>query len=407
MFPRVLAPEMERRIKSPYGVLLLGPRQTGKTTLIESVVQRTRGEVLRYRLQETRTFEEIAKYPRTILEAVEAALEQGPVTLFIDEVQKVPELIGDCQSLLDRFKGKVKIYLTGSSARKLRRQGANLLPGRVLNYFLHALAVPEIRPVIRQRILPMKCLQSPTPGRLRLEEFLALGTLPGILSARSDVRVDLLRSYASGYLQEEIRAEALTRNLGGFARFLELAALESGTAPNLSKLSQECGLPLSTVKNYFQILEDTLITRTVPAFVGSGRKRLLTTPRYYFFDTGVRNACAGLPLDARSISRREMGGLFEQFIVLEFMKRIAYLKKPWQLYFWRTTYGAEVDLILKTERELIPIEIKYSAVPRPEDIRHLRTFMSDYKCRLGFLIGLYPRALKVAPGITAISWLEI
>ncbi len=389
-------------------LLLLGPRQTGKSHLIERIISKDKIPSLTFRLQETAILQEIAKRPQTIMEAAESALEKGPLNLFLDEVQLVPELLNDCQSLIDRYREKIQIFLTGSSARKLRRSGANLLPGRVIFKHLHPLLLSEIfLQQKEQRICPLSVSSSGETFPYSLEEMLVYGTLPGIVLLEKELRSEMLKSYVSTYLQEEIRFEALTRKIGPFARFLELTALESGTAPNLSKLSQETGIPQSTLVNYFQILEDTLVILKLPAFGGASRKRVLTTPRYFFFDLGVRNASAGLPLNL-PLLKTQAGTLFEQGVILELMRRVDYLHAgEWKCYFWRTTYGAEVDFIIDTGEELIPIEIKYSETPRNDDIKHLKTFMTTYGAKRGFLVGRFSRAQKMTESITAIPWQEI
>ena len=411
IFQRLAQSELDTLRTNRLGLLLLGPRQTGKSTLIQNFLSKETVPNLTFRLQETKTFEEIAKRPSIIFEATLAKLETGPLHLFIDEVQLVPELLNDCQSLIDQHADRLRVFLTGSSARKLRRSGTNLLPGRVLLKHLHPMTLPEFSKKNESRICPWVTHPSPlrpvSPFSYSLEEMMIWGTLPGVMQLEPASRTSLLHSYVSTYLQEEIRQEALTRRLGPFSRFLELAAMESGTAPNLSKLSQEAGIPLATLINYFQILEDTLIILRIPAFGAHGRKRVLTTPRYLFFDLGVRNACAGLSLH-EGLLKIQAGTLFEQAVILDLIRRIDYLHAgEWKYYFWRTTYGAEVDLVINTGEELIPLEIKYSTVPRDADIAHLKTFMKTYGAKRGFLIGRFSRAQKMTDQITAIPWQEV
>ncbi len=406
-FQRILEQKIFKLKKEKANFLLLGPRQTGKSTLIENILRKDKKKILRFKFQETKTFEDISKRPSIIFEAARAALEEGSLTLFIDEIQLIPSVLNDCQSLIDEYKNKIQIFITGSSARKLRRMEANLLPGRVIYQKLFPLTLQEIFPNHSNKILKTLSKLKVEKSSITLEDLLIFGSLPGILNSSKNLRGELLTSYVSTYLQEEIRAEAVTRNLGAFARFLELAAYESGSCPNLSKLSQEVGIPLNTIKNYYQILDDTLITFSLPAFLKEGRKRIVSTPRYFFFDLGVRNACAGLELNPH-ILKTESGKLFEHFVILELVRRIEYYyPRQYKYYYWRTNYGAKVDLVLESQNELIPIEIKYTQVPRNDDISHLKTFMSTYGAKKGYLVGRFDHALKMTPEITALPWQEI
>jgi len=311
MYPRIVRDYVSKRIHSQFGILVLGPRQTGKSTLLEDIVAATEAQsTLIYRLNETTTYEQIIRDPSRIFRAVEAAVELGSVLLFIDEVQYVPQILNDCQSILDRYADRVTVLLTGSSARKLRGAGANLLPGRLLWQDLHPLTMPE---------LGISDGPSAPPHRYggSLEELLTYGSLPGICDLQEDLRREILTAYTSTYLQEEIRAEALTRNLGGFSRVLEYAAIDSGTVVNFSSVSKEIGVSISTVRSYFDLLYDTLILLRVPAFTRNARKRIIRSAKYLFFDTGIRNACASLHLDPSSLLKTQAGTLFEQYIILE------------------------------------------------------------------------------------------
>lgn len=407
-FERLLGSKLEDLSKSSKSILLLGPRQTGKSTLIEGILNKSAKESLIYRLQNLEVFQRVIKSPEQIAKNVEAKLEKKKaINLYIDEVQKCPILLDDCQYLIDKYKTRISVILTGSSARKLRQRGVNLLPGRVFVQYLHSLTFPEIMPIDEQNIVPIKTKITKYPkDKPSLEDLLIYGSLPGILNEKK-YKGDLLNSYVSTYLQEEIKAEALTRNLGAFSRFLELSASESGLTPNLSRLSQESGIPLMTIKNYFQLLEDTLITFSIPAFTKSSRKQILSASKYVYFDLGVRNAASEIPLNSK-ILKTEIGGkLFEQFICLELIKRIEYQYPHWKYFYWRTNNGLEVDFIIQTEDEIIPIEIKFTDTPQKNHIKHLEIFMEEYKAKRGFLVGTFPRAQKLSERIYAIPWNEI
>lgn len=406
-FPRFLENELSALLKHKKNILLLGPRQTGKSTLIENFLRVTKKESLVYKLQNIKIFQELVKDPTTICKAAEEILKTKSLILFIDEIQKIPILLDDCQYLIDKYKDEIEIILTGSSARKLRQKGINLLPGRLILEHLHPLILPEIFDQKEQKIIPIKVQGKKVKDlNFPLEDLLIYGSLPKILKEKK-FRLRELNSYVISYLQEEIRQEALTRNLNAFSNFLELAAFESNTSPNIEKLSQETGIPASTIKNYFGILEDTLITHIIPPFRKQSRKQILTTPKYIFFDVGIRNIASKMPID-NGILNTEIGGkLFEQFIILELIKRIKYAHYNWKYFFWRTNNGLEVDFIIQTNDEIIPIEIKYTDRPQPKHIKHLQIFMDEFKCKRGFLIGTFSRAQKLTDKISAIPWNEI
>ena len=190
---------------------------------------------------------------------------------------------------------------------------------------------------------------------------------------------DLLRSYTVVYLEEELRREALVKNWPAFARFLQLAAAESGQMINYAGISREAGVSLPTVKTYYQLLEDMFIGFRVTAFSGSPRKSLLSTERFFIFDVGVRNAAAELPLEAAAV-RANPGPLFEQWVGIELWKRLQYLGGG-KLHYLRSKAGAEVDFIVARGGRLIPIEVKWTEHPRPGDARHLLTFLNEHPKR--------------------------
>lgn len=424
MFLRALTPQRESGVDKTPGFLLLGPRQTGKSTLIENHLALVGGKKLVFRLQDTNTFHAVSKKPALIDEAVVAAVAHSDaVHLFIDEIQLVPELFGLWQTLLKSYPGRLRAYVSASSTRKLRHHegGAPDFDGAegFVTRQLHALSLPEFR---KGEDAALFSLDAPAPENAglpgspdlrdgadrvsdyRFEDILTFGTLPGVLSCPASMRSELLSSYVSTYLEKDIRAEALTRQLGPFARFLELAALDSGSVPNLSKIAEEAGLPVSSVKNYFEILEDTFLILRVPAFTTSGRKRAFTTPRYFFFDTGFRNAAAGLTLDSNLI-RTQGELLFRNFMTVETIRRLSYrAPRPARFSHWSATSGAAVDLVVETGGETIPIVFTSSENPARRDTRHLKTFLKEFGAKRGYLVGRFRERMELENGITALPW---
>lgn len=386
--------------------LLFGARQSGKTELLRRIVPQESSVF--YDLGATdqrRRFEtDPARFGREA-----RALPQRVRNIVVDEVQKVPALLDEVQNIFDEKQTRFQIYLTGSSARSLRRRSANLLPGR--SHFFRLFPVcrwesegPE--PYRWTTRNPAETHSSVRPfPRQSLERTLLLGNLPGIRAESMRTAAATLSAYVENYLEEEIRRETLTRDLGAFAVFLKLAATESGKQVNLARLSQESGVPASSLKNYYQVLEETFTGFWMRPYARPGRKRLLSTPRFYFFDTGVRNAAADLPPDRRLI-HSEGPSLLEQWVGLELSYRAAYMGTGHSVGFWRTTSGAEVDFVWQSPRGDVPIEVKWTARPRPADARHVETFLSEYPKRAGrgLIVCRCERPEQLTERVTAIPW---
>ena len=343
---------LPRRLTLParQSCLLLGPRQAGKSTLVRSVLSPDAWVV---DLLHHDTFLRYAKDPSLFRLEAEEKMRGGTRTVFVDEVQKVPELLDEIHGLIER--ARLRFILTGSSARKLKRRGTNLLAGRAVVRRLHPLTLAE-------------------QGSLfALSRTLRLGSLPAVVTSTESEAIDLLRSYAETYLREEVQAEALVRNLGGFARFLEIAAAQSGDILNFSAVGRDAALATRTVQEYYQILEDTLIGYRLEPWRKSPRARLVGHPRFYLFDTGVTNA-----LNRRLTARPDpvlAGRLFEQWLVLEVVRTLDYLGSEARVYYWRTHVGAEVDLVVeKHGRLVLAAEIKSKTRVSGADLSGLRSF---------------------------------
>ncbi len=335
----------------------------------------------------------------------------APKRIVVDEVQAVPPLFDAVQHLYDADPKRWRFVLCGSSARKLRVTGANLLPGRSLHHHLYPLILLE-RPVADAEAPPSQTVltlqpMDPRAGlfpKASLIERLTYGDLPGIVVAPEEDRGDLLRSYTYVYLEEELRREALVKDWPAFARFLRLAALESGQMTNFAAISREAGISAPAVKSHYQLLEDMFIGFHLDAFSGSPRKHLLSTPRFFFFDVGVRHAAAGLSSSPDTVMANP-GPIFEQWVGIELWKRLQYLGEG-KLSHFRTKAGVEIDFVIERDRELIPIEVKWTERPSREDARHLRTFLDEQgrRARRGYIICRCPRPQAIAEDILAIPW---
>lgn len=397
---RYLEKDLSKLLKSGYSGLILGPRQVGKTTLVRYLLE-DRENAHNYFLQNPKTRADLEKEPEKIIREVEA-MKKEPI-IFVDEAQKVPELFDAVQFLIDEK--KAQFVLTGSSARKLRRSGANLLPGRIKRYYLDPLLWGELGLIRENTVKNIAMENINKTGFASLNNILVFGSLPGIVTLPKSEQEDFLKSYALIYLDEEIRAESLSRKIGAFSRFLELAAQESGTSPNYTKLSNEAGISVQTIKNYFQLLSDTLVIEMVEPFLRNARKRILATPKYYFFDLGVRNALARWPL-SEDTANAQKGVLFEHFVMLEIIRRVRALHKNYKVNYWRTSGGAEVDCVIDFGGEVIPIEIKSSSNVGIGELKGLKNFLEEYSeiAKIGYVITTGERKEKLAKNIVALPW---
>lgn len=381
---RLLEQPLNAALARGKSILLLGPRQTGKTTLIGQL--QVDWNLSLALVHERLRFE---KDPGLLIGEVEAlahTLKKMPLVV-IDEIQKVPILMDNVQYLIDN---KIaQFILTGSSARKLRSSHSNLLPGRVVVLRLDPLLLNEL-----------------PENSVSLEDLLYYGSLPNIITTHeiADKEIDLY-SYVSTYLEEEIRQEALTRNVGTFAKFLELVASESGKLSNFNNISQQLGVSHATVTSYFQILEDCLIVERVDAVsLSSTRRRLSKAAKYILFDLGLRRSCAH---EGTQLPESYLGHLFEQWVGLELI-RLARLQGPqWQIQHWRDNNGAEVDWIIVHNKKIIPVEVKWTDGPTTKDARHLKTFLQEYNIPKGYIICRTPRPLQISDAILALPWQSI
>lgn len=382
--------------------LVFGARQTGKSTLLRHVAG---AAGLWIDLQDSSRRIEFERRPRAFSEFVLAGPRRA--TVVVDEIQKVPALLDEIQWLNDRHPGRFRFALTGSSARRLRAHSANLLPGR--SHLFHLFPVLQAERMVKSRVLPMPAHHpaAPFPPQ-NLADLLLHGSLPGVLQESREGRKRTLEAYSELYLEEEIRREGLVRDVGAFSRFLELAAIESGRTMNLVGVSKESGVPIATLRLFYQVLVDTFVGYWLPPYAGRDRSRLLKTPRFYFFDLGVRNSTARLPLSADLI-KLQGGHLLEHWVGLELYHRCRLLGRGYRLGFWRTVGGAEVDFVVETPREILPIEVKWTDKPAPSDVRHLEHFMGLHpaRSRRAFLVCRVAEPRRLTERITAIPWSEL
>lgn len=336
---------------------LLGPRGTGKTLW----TQHRFPDALRIDLLDPAVHREFAARPERLREVIDG--NPGRPQVVVDEVQKVPELLEMVHLLIEQKTGQ-QFILTGSSARKLRQQGVNLLGGRAANYHLHPYMAAELG------------------GHFTLATALQQGMLPVVWAANEPRAV--LNAYNGLYLREEVQMEGLVRNIGSFARFLEAMSFSHGSALNLSNVSRECQVSRKTVEGYVEILEDLLLGFRVPVFSRRAKRAMATHPKFYYFDAGVfrANRPTG-PLDA---PEEIEGAALEGLVAQHLSAWCDYSTGDHRLHFWLTRSQVEVDFVVYGASGLYAIEVKNTGKIRPEDLRALGSFGDDYPESQRFLL---------------------
>jgi predicted AAA+ superfamily ATPase len=367
-------------LRSRKSFFLFGPRGTGKTTWLRQQLP----DALFINLLQSEFYNRLTANPGAIRTLIPPDYKGWIV---IDEIQRIPELLNEVHDLIE---SKQHVFvLTGSSARKLRREGVNLLAGRALTYHMHPLTITEQGDVFR------------------LEESLKFGHLPARFSESDPARY--LRDYVQTYLREEVLQEGLIRNIGHFFRFLEIASFSQASLINVSEVARECQLPRSVAENYFSMLDDLLIGVQLPVFSNRAKRKLVTHAKFFYFDAGVFRAVrpAG-PLD----SPAEIDGPALETLVLQELRAVNdYADLGYQLFFWRTKHGLEVDFVLYGERGLVAIEVKRSSSLHSQDLRALKEFKKDYPlahCYVfyGGLTSLYFDHITAIPLTQALAGLD-
>lgn len=331
---------------------LFGPRQTGKTWLVRHRLSKYKY----FSLLDNKTYTQLSYSPEILRELI----TKKDKIVIIDEIQRLPVLLNEVQLLIDNR--DIHFLMTGSSSRKLKRKGTNLLGGRARIRNLHPLTSVEL------------------DEHFELDRALNTGLLPSIYF--SDAPDEDLESYIGTYLQEEIAAEALVRNIPAFSRFLTVSALSNGKIINYTNIANDAQVPSSTIQEYFQILRDTLVGSDLPVWKKSIKRKPISTSKFYFFDIGV----------ARYLQKRkrlspgtvEFGEAFETYLHHELKSYLDYTKSG-DLYYWRSSSGKEIDFIIN---DITAVEVKSKAVIAPKDFKGLRALMDEEL--LKYYIIVYP-----------------
>ena len=374
MYPRLLqAPPRQ-------SFFLFGPRGVGKTAWLHQQFP----AALFFDMLDYQVYTELLASPQRLGERIPQGQKEWVV---VDEVQRVPELLNEVHRLIESR--RLRFVLTGSSARKLRGRGINLLAGRAVTRHMHPLTALEL-------------------GKdFDLKRAVRYGCLP--LACTSENPEDYLKSYAATYLREEVQQEGLTRNIGAFSRFLETASFSQGNVLNMAAVARECAISTKVVEDYFSILEDLLIAIRLPVFTKRAKRKLIAHPKFYFFDAGVFQAIRPRgPLDApEQIHGPALETLFlQQVRALNDYKDLGY-----RLHYWRTANGDEVDCVLYGERGLRAFEVKMAHNVRPDDLRSLLRFLSDFPQAKTHLLYLgqrrwHDRGIEVLPFEECVATLD-
>ncbi|GIL18265.1 MAG: ATPase [Oligoflexia bacterium] len=332
---------------------LFGPRATGKSSLIKKVLPKA--QVIN--LLEDAVYDELTRRPGALIEMIDDPRQ----LVVIDEIQKLPKLMDEVHRLIEDK--KIRFLLTGSSARKLRRQGANMLGGRARE--------ANMFPLTRQEL-----------GKdFHLIKYLNYGGLPIIY--KSGEPIEDLKTYCKNYLNEEIKIEAAVRNYDRFVRFLETMAISNGQELNYEGLSSDCGIPARTLEGHIEILKDTLIAFELLPYTKTIKRKAISRSKFYFFDTGVANYLAQrLPL---AEGATDLGISFEQFIVNEVRAYLSYNLKQSRLAYWRSR-KVEVDLIIGDQ---LAIEIKFSKSFKPEFAENLQILREEKQIKNYLVVGRF------------------
>ena len=338
---------------------LFGPRGTGKTTWLNEHFP----DAFYLDLLDDRMYRRYLTRPESLKEAVDLTLSRRKNTLIVDEIQKVPALLSLVHQQMERHK-ELRFILTGSSARKLKREGVDLLAGRALFKQAFPFMAAEI------------------PGRFHLEKQLETGLLPVVLDSQTPNRV--LNSYISLYLKEEVQQEGLVRNIEGFSRFLETVSFSHGTLVNVSEIAREADVSRKTVEGYIQVSHDLLLSREVPVFSRRAKRILVKHNKFYFFDCGVFHSLRPKgPLDR---SEEIEGAALEGLVLQHLSAWLHYGNRDGKIYFWRTKSGSEVDFVLYGADLFAALEVKNSDRIRNKDLTGLKSFKTDYPEAKSFLL---------------------
>ena len=365
MYSRIISPPKAKSF------FLFGPRGTGKTTWVKSAFPKA----LYIDLLEAELFNDLTANPQRLSNFIPPDFKDWVI---IDEIQRIPDLLHEVHRLIETK--KYRFILTGSSPRKLKRKGPNLLAGRALTLSMHPLSVAELG------------------DDFRLEHSLRYGQLPSVYTEADPKKY--LEAYVRTYLEEEIRQEGLTRNLSAFARFLEAASFSQGSILNISSVARECHVERKVVESYFSILEDLMIGYRIPIFSKKAKRRLIVHPKFYFFDVGVYRTLRPMgPLDA---PEEVDGTALETLFLQELIALNSAFDFGYKIFYWRTSNGREVDFVLYGPKGLLAFEIKRTSRTTSAMLGGLKSFLADYPMAKAYFVytgnrRMYDGKIEIVP----------
>lgn len=354
--------EFNRLLKLPLegksSIFLFGPRGTGKTTWLRTHLS----DALYLDLLEYPLYERLLLNPKELSIIIPQNYKDW---IIIDEVQRIPELLNEVHRLIESR--KLRFILTGSSARSLRKKGGNLLAGRALEYNMHPFVIQEMG-----------------SGGFELENVLQYGLLPAAVTHENPQ--SYLNSYAHTYIKEEVSQEGLSRNIASYTKFLKIASFSQAQLLNIAEIARELGVTRQTISTYFDILEDLLLAVLLPPFTKRAKRKMVTHNKFFYFDVGVYNALRPKgPFD----TRQEAEGAGLETLFLQTVRALNdYYGLRYEIFFWRTSAGEEVDFVLYGEKGFHAFEIKRSKNITPKDLKNLQKFGEDYpEAKLHVLYG--------------------
>ena len=350
-------------------LFLWGARQTGKSTLLKELFP----DALWFDLLLSDVYERLLRNPSLLRETIIAGQYK---VIIIDEIQRIPELLNEVHWINTHL--PVRVIMSGSSPRKIIRTNTNLLGGRALRY--------ELYPFISQEIPDFDLLKAVNHG-----------LLPRHYLSASPKK--LISAYVGNYLRDEIAGEAKIRNVANFSRFLESAAFSNGEMVNYTNIASDCGVSAVTVKEYFQILEDTLIGRFLPSYQKKPKRRVITAPKFYFFDIGIVNHL--LKRGKIEFGSELFGNAFEHFIYNELYAHSNYSGKDYPIYYWRTASQIEIDFVLGNND--VAIEVKATNNVHSKHLKGLKSFSEEYAVKQLVLVCNEPLP-RISDGVRILPW---
>lgn len=374
MYSRMIIPPKAKSF------FLFGPRGTGKTTWVKSAFPKA----AYIDLLEAELFNDLTANPQRLSNFIPPAFKDWVI---IDEVQRIPELLHEVHRLIET--NKYRFILTGSSPRKLKRKGPNLLAGRALTLSMHPFSAAELG------------------NDFQLDHSLRYGQLPSVYTEADPKKY--LEAYVRTYLEEEIRQEGLTRNLSAFARFLEAASFSQGSVLSISSVARECHVERKVVESYFSILEDLMIGYRIPIFSKKAKRRLIVHPKFYFFDVGVYRTLRPMgPLDGPE----EVDGIaLETLFLQELIALNSALDLGYKIFYWRTSNGKEVDFVLYGPKGLLSFEIKRTSRITSAMLGGLKSFLADYPMAKAYFVyggsrRMYEGKIEIIPVLETLKNLK-